>query len=79
MAFPLGLTRARTPALTGSLITHPPAGPTAAARRLALGLALMFALSPATRFGYFAYPAGLLGWTVPRQHLPSRPGLRPAA
>jgi hypothetical protein len=94
VAFPLGLTRARTPAqsplpghllttlgpaghlaaiaalvvaglgVAGSLITHPPAGPDAAARRLALGLALMFALSPAARFGYFAYPAGLLGWTV---------------
>ena len=25
-------------------------------------LALMFALSPATRFGYFAYPAGLYGF-----------------
>ncbi len=24
--------------------------------------AAMFALSPATRFGYFAYPAGLYGW-----------------
>ncbi len=34
----------------------------AAARRLALGLALMFTLSPATRFGYLAYPAGLYGW-----------------
>ena len=39
-----------------------PADITAAARRLAPGLALMFALSPATRFGYFAYPLGLLGW-----------------
>jgi hypothetical protein len=29
---------------------------------LALGLALMFALSPATRFGYLAYPLGLLVW-----------------
>jgi hypothetical protein len=107
VAFPLGLTHARTPAqsplpghllaaigpaghlaaivalvaaglaVTGSLITHPPADATAAARRLALGLALMFALSPATRFGYFAYPAGLLGWTVLSQHLRSRPGLRP--
>jgi phosphatidylinositol alpha-1,6-mannosyltransferase len=109
VAFPIGLTHARTPAqsplpghllatigpaghlaaiaalvaaglaVAGSLVTHPPADTAAAARRLALGLALMFALSPATRFGYFAYPAGLLGWTVLSQHLPSRPGLRPAA
>jgi hypothetical protein len=45
-----------------SLVTRPPADGAAAARRLALGLALMFALSPATRFGYLAYPAGLYGW-----------------
>jgi hypothetical protein len=49
-------------AIAASLVIRPPAGATAAARRLALGLALMFALSPATRFGYFAYPLGLLGW-----------------
>jgi hypothetical protein len=24
----------------------------------------MFALAPATRFGYFAYPVGLFGWLV---------------
>jgi hypothetical protein len=92
LAFPLGLTRARTPAqsplpghllatlgpaghlaaiillitaglaIAASLMTHPPADAPAAARRLALGLTLMFALSPATRFGYFAYPVGLYGW-----------------
>jgi len=49
-------------AIAVSLAIRPPADITAAARRLALGLALMFALSPATRFGYFAYPLGLLGW-----------------
>ena len=38
------------------------AGTSAAARRIALGLALMFALSPVTRFGYFAYPIALLAW-----------------
>src|ERR1700691_3589083 len=91
LAYPLGLTRVRTPAqsplpghllatlgpaghlaaimlliaaglgIAASLVTWPPADGAAAARRLALGLALMFALSPATRFGYFAYPAGLYG------------------
>jgi hypothetical protein len=30
--------------------------------RLAIGLALMFTLAPATRFGYFIYPASLLMW-----------------
>ncbi len=92
LAYPLGLTRARTPAqsplpghvlatlgpaghlaaialliaaglaIAVSMVTRPPADGAAAARRLALGLALMFALSPAARFGYFAYPAGLYGW-----------------
>jgi hypothetical protein len=92
IAYPLGLTRAPSPAqsplpghllatlgsaghlaalvllitaglaLVGSLVIRPPAGTAAAAARLALGLALMFALSPDTRFGYFAYPIGLLGW-----------------
>jgi phosphatidylinositol alpha-1,6-mannosyltransferase len=90
--FPLGLTRAKTPAasplpghllaMTGpaghlaavtlltaaglavviSLAARPPADARAAAWRLAVGLALLFALAPASRFGYFAYPAGLLGW-----------------
>jgi len=49
-------------AIAASLVFRPPADPRAAAVRLALGLALMFALSPATRFGYFAYPLGLCGW-----------------
>ena len=92
LAYPLGLTRVRTPAqsplpghvlatlgpaghlaaiilliaaglaIAASLVARPPADGAAAARRLALGLALMFALSPASRFGYFAYPAGLYGW-----------------
>ena len=76
LAYPLGLTRVRTPAqsplpghllatlgpaghlaaimlliaaglgIAASLVTGPPADGAAAARRLALGLALMFALSP---------------------------------
>ncbi len=49
-------------ALAASLVLRPPGDVPAAARRLALGLALMFALSPATRFGYFAYPVALCGW-----------------
>jgi hypothetical protein len=104
LAFPLGLTRARTPAqsplpghllaalgsaghlaaiillvaaglaIAASLLASPPADGAAAARRLALGLALLFALCPATRFGYFAYPAGLYGWLAL-----SGPPLRPVA
>jgi Glycosyltransferase family 87 len=45
-----------------SLVVRPPRDARAAALRLALGLALMFTLAPATRFGYFSYPAALLVW-----------------
>ncbi len=55
-----------------SLVLRPPADVPAAVRRLAIGLALMFLLAPATRFGYFAYPVALLGWSAL-----TRPG-RPA-
>jgi hypothetical protein len=49
-------------AVAVSLVWRPPATLRAAAWRLALGLALMFGLGPAERFGYFIYPLGLLGW-----------------
>jgi hypothetical protein len=47
-----------------SLIVRPPADGRAAAWRLALGLAVMFTLAPSTRWGYFVYPIGLVGWMV---------------
>jgi hypothetical protein len=50
-----------------SLIVRPPADARAAAWRLALGLAVMFTLAPATRWGYFVYPIGLLGWMILNQ------------
>jgi hypothetical protein len=92
IAYPLGLTAAKSPAqsplpghlLSGlgpaghhaaialllvsmlgiavSLLVRPPATALAATLRLALTLTLMFALCPATRFGYFAYPLALCGW-----------------
>jgi hypothetical protein len=43
---------------------RPPADVAAGTRRLAIGLALMFVLAPATRFGYFSYPVALLGWSA---------------
>jgi hypothetical protein len=64
-------------AIVASLVIRPPADTLAAARRLALGLTMMFALSPATRFGYLAYPVGLLGWIAlcqPSALIPSRTG-----
>jgi hypothetical protein len=49
-------------AVAGSLVLRPPSDARAAALRLAFGLAVMFTLAPATRFGYFSYPAALLFW-----------------
>ena len=51
-------------ALVASLIIAPPRTPAEAARRIALGLTALFALSPATRFGYFCYPLALYGWVA---------------
>jgi hypothetical protein len=60
--------------LAASLVIRPPADTSAAARRIALGLALMFALSPVTRFGYFAYPIGLYAWAgLGGRGLPDQP------
>jgi hypothetical protein len=94
VAYPLGLTAARSPAqsplpghllaalgpaghtaaivllaaaglaLAVSLLIAPPATPARAATRIALGLTALFALSPATRFGYFTYPLALYGWAA---------------
>ena len=94
VAYPLGLTAARSPAasplpghllaslgpagraaaialllaagaaLVASLIKAPPRTPAEAAKRIALGLTALFALSPATRFGYFCYPLALYGWAA---------------
>jgi hypothetical protein len=65
-------------AVAVSLYVRPPTDGPAAARRLAIGLILLFALSPATRFGYFAYPIGLYGWLIlsgtPRERELSEPG-----
>jgi hypothetical protein len=47
-----------------SLIVRPPADARGAAFRIALGLAVMFTLAPATRWGYFVYPIGLIGWVA---------------
>ena len=48
--------------IVASLIIRPPRTVPAATWRLVIGLSLMFVLAPATRFGYFLYPAGLLAW-----------------
>jgi hypothetical protein len=108
VAYPLGLTNAKSPAqsplpghllatlgpgghlaalvllvvaglaIAASLVIAPPARPAGAAVRIAIGLSAMFALSPATRWGYFIYPLALIAWaTLDRR---SRRGLpEPAA
>ncbi len=53
-----------TVAFAISLVFRPPANVRAAASRLAWGLAVMFTLAPATRWGYFVYPLGLVAWLV---------------
>jgi hypothetical protein len=64
------------------LLVRPPADARAAAWRLALGLAVMFTLAPATRWGYFVYPIGLVGWMVltrpPSASAPPAPAKLPA-
>jgi hypothetical protein len=45
-----------------SLAIRPPRTVPAATWRIVIGLSLMFVLAPATRFGYFLYPVGLLAW-----------------
>jgi hypothetical protein len=47
-----------------SLVVRPPRDVPSASWRLILGLALMFTLAPATRFGYYLYPAGLAVWLL---------------
>ncbi len=64
-----------TAGLLASLVLRPPRTLPAAAWRLIIGLTLMFVTAPATRFGYFMYPAGLLAWLAAC----SLPWLGPAA
>jgi hypothetical protein len=58
----IGLLIAAALVIAGSLVVRPPADVPAATTRLAIALAVMFILAPATRFGYFSYPVALLGW-----------------
>ena len=51
-------------AVLASLVIWPPRTVPSAAVRLVIGLILMFTLAPATRFGYFIYPGGILAWLI---------------
>ena len=68
----VGLLAAAGLAVALSLVVRPPRDLRAAIWRLAIGLALMFALGPAERFGYFIYPLGLAGWLILTKHTESR-------
>lgn len=48
----------------GWLLLRPPRTALSAGWRLAVGYAAVFVLDPASRFGYFVYPLGLLGWVA---------------
>jgi 4-amino-4-deoxy-L-arabinose transferase-like glycosyltransferase len=48
--------------IAASLVIRPPRTVPSAVWRLIIGLALMFTLAPATRYGYFIYPLALLMW-----------------
>jgi hypothetical protein len=60
----VGLLAAAGAAFVVWLVVRPPEDARAAAWRLAIGLAVMFTLAPATRWGYFVYPLGLAGWLL---------------
>jgi hypothetical protein len=60
----VGLLVAAGAAFVVWLIVRPPRDARAAAVRLAIGLTVMFTLAPATRWGYFVYPIGLVGWLL---------------
>jgi hypothetical protein len=55
------------------ILLRPPRDARAVAWRLAVGYAVMFALDPSTRFGYFAYPLALVGWlALTKRNSPER-------
>jgi hypothetical protein len=58
----IGLLFAASLAVAVSLVVRPPADTQAVAWRLAVNLAILFTLAPASRWGYFVYPAALLGF-----------------
>src|SRR6516162_8094530 len=70
----VGLLAAAGAAFVVWLIVRPPKDARAAAWRLAVGLTAMFTLAPATRWGYFVYPIGLVAWLLLTQR-PTAEGL----
>jgi len=62
-----------------SLIVRPPADTRAAVWRLAVALAVVFTLAPATRWGYYVYPIALVGWLILTRPTAPAPGSAAAA
>lgn len=60
----IALLGAAAVAMCASLVLRPPRTLRQTVLRLAIGLAAMFVLAPDARFGYFAYPIGILLWLV---------------
>lgn len=60
----IGLLLAAAVSVGAWLLLRPPPDVRSAGIRLAVGLVLMFGLAPDARFGYFAYPAGVVGWLL---------------
>lgn len=60
----VGLMAAAAVAFTAWVLLRPPRTAVAAGLILAAGYAVVFILDPASRFGYFVYPVGLLGWAA---------------
>jgi hypothetical protein len=58
----IGLLCAASLVIGASLVVKPPADTRAAVRRLAVTLVAIFTLAPASRWGYFVYPAALLAF-----------------
>jgi hypothetical protein len=64
----VGLMAAAAITFVAWILLRPPRTAQAAAWRLAVGYAFVIVLDPASRFGYFAYPLGLLGWLALTNH-----------
>jgi hypothetical protein len=62
--FIIAMLAATAVGVLASLIIRPPRHVPAAAVRLIVAMTLMFLLAPATRFGYFIYPGGILAWLI---------------
>jgi Glycosyltransferase family 87 len=62
--FVIAMLAATGVAVLVSLVVRPPRSVPSAAVRLVIALSLMFVLAPATRFGYFIYPGGILAWLL---------------